>query len=240
MASQASLPAGYDVSTQGAPLEVRLLGDGCGNKDGATHVPLLLERENATAEGSGAGERLHFAFSLSPCMLGVQGEAAEGGVVVGAERRLELRVSPGAVTAGGVLGTVLQFEMLDATLGEEQLGQTVSVSLNAAHRRHYVLPEAAQLSQLNVTVTQLSHVAEVPLQAHPHPAPLPRIPTPHPIPRTPTPHPYLAPHSPHPYPAPLPRTPYPAPPPPHGAVRACEHHLQRQGSEVGVQGRGAG
>ena len=185
-----SLPEGYDVSSQGAPLTLRLLGNGrrrLAGEDDATLVPLHLERENATALEAGgvAGERLHYTFSLSPCTLGVQGEVGESGGVVGDERLLELRVSPGAAAPGGVLGASIQLEMLDAALSEEQLGQTLSVTLNAAHRRHYVLPEALQLSQLNVTVLQLSHVAAVPLQAPrtPHSAPC----TLHTAPRAPRP-----------------------------------------------------
>ena len=168
---QSSLPEGYDVDERGAPFTLRLLGDGAGGSGGDVDVPLHLEKEvlgpnmggkgggaegRAMAESGAPGERLHYTFSLSPCGLGVDGEKAESGVTVGAQRLLELRVAngTGAVEAGGVLGATLQFDMLDAALGEEQLGQALTISLNAAHRRHYVLPQAMDLSQLNVTVMQ--------------------------------------------------------------------------------------
>jgi hypothetical protein len=193
---QSSLPEGYNAFAQGAPLTLRLLGDGRGKRGGDVDVPLHLERESvrlegrAMAEGGAAGERLHYTFSLSPCTLGVQGEASESGVMVDTERLLELRVSAGAATAGGVLGMTLQFDMLDAYLGEDQLDQRLTFSLNAAHRRHYVLPQAMDLSQLNVTVIQRSLIDSVPVQVHPptpHPTPHPPPPTPHPPP--PSPHP---------------------------------------------------
>ena len=81
-----------------------------GGSGGDVDVPLHLEKEvvapkmggkgggaegRALAEGGAPGERLHYTFSLSPCGLGVEGERAESGVMVGKHRLLELRVANG-------------------------------------------------------------------------------------------------------------------------------------------------